>query len=162
MACNFTTNRMLTDYCNQYYQPQYERFTKMCADDYKIAREISAWKRMMQVEWNNIRVVSCTQPDASYILSQNDMLKSKVVLDLGRIRPEDIGIEIVFTSADSKGELHIQEVAQMELTKVEGSLATFEAEMLPEHTGMYQVGTRIYAKNPILPHRQDIGLVRWL
>ena len=162
VACNFTTNRMLTDYCNQYYLPQYERFTQMCQDDFKLAREISAWKRMMQVEWGNIRVVSCSQPDASYVLSQNDMLKSKVVLDLGRIRPEDIGVEVVFTTADAKGELHIQGVSEMALTKVEGSLATFEAEVLPEHTGMYQVGKRVFPKNPCLPHRQDFPLVKWL
>ena len=134
----------------------------MCQDDFKLAREISAWKRMMQVEWGNIRVVSCSQPDASYVLSQNDMLKSKVVLDLGRIRPEDIGVEVVFTTADAKGELHIQGVSEMALTKVEGSLATFEAEVLPEHTGMYQVGKRVFPKNPCLPHRQDFPLVKWL
>ena len=153
---------MMEDYCVQYYQPQYERFTEMCADNFRIAREISAWKQMMQVEWGNIRVVSSSEPDASYVLSQNDMIKSKVVLDLGRIRPEDIGSEIVFTTADAKGDLHIQEVAQMELTKVEGTLATFEAEMLPEHTGMYQVGKRVFPKNPRLPHRQDFPLVKWL
>ena len=50
----------------------------------------------------------------------------------------------------------------MELTKVEGSLATFEAAVLPEHTGMYQVGKRIFPKNPRLPHRQDFPLVKWL
>ena len=76
--------------------------------------------------------------------------------------PEDIGIEIVFTSPDAKGELHIQGVFEMELTKVEGSLATFEAAVLPEHTGMYQVGKRIFPKNPRLPHRQDFPLVKWL
>jgi phosphorylase/glycogen(starch) synthase len=162
VACNFTTNRMLTDYCEQYYQPQYERFTKMCADDYKIAREISAWKRMMEVEWSHVRIVSYSEPDPSYVLSQDDKIKGKVVLDLGRIRPEDIGIEIVFTTADSKGEQHIQEVAEMHLTNVEGSLATFEAEVMPEHTGMYQVGKRVFPKNPLLPHRQDFPLVKWL
>jgi phosphorylase/glycogen(starch) synthase len=50
----------------------------------------------------------------------------------------------------------------MALTKVEGSLATFEAEVLPEHTGMYQVGKRVFPKNPCLPHRQDFPLVKWL
>ena len=117
---------------------------------------------MMQVEWGNIRVVSCSEPDASYVLSQNDMIKSKVVLDLGRIRPEDIGIEVVFTTADAKGEQRIQGVSEMKLVKVEGSLATFEAEVMPEHTGMYQVGKRIFPKNPLLPHRQDFPLVKWL
>ena len=162
VACNFTTNRMLTDYCDQYYVPQYKRYEELAAKGAKVARDIAAWKQMMTVEWNNIKVVSCTQPDASYVLSQNNMLKSEVVLDLGRLKPEDIGVEIVFTSQDAKGELHIQEVEELEMVKYENGIATYVAEVLPEHTGMYQVGKRIFPKNPRLPHRQDFPLVKWL
>ncbi len=162
VACNFTTNRMLTDYCNQYYLPQSKRFQELVANKAKVAREIAAWKQMMLVEWGNIKVVSCTQPDASYVLSQKSMLKSEVVLDLGHLRPEDIGVEILFTSQDAKGELHIQEVEELEMVKYENGVATYTAEVLPEHTGMYQVGKRIFPKNPLLPHRQDFPLVKWL
>ena len=162
VACNFTTNRMLTDYCNQYYLPQSKRFQELVANKAKVARDIAAWKQMMLVEWGNIKVVSCTQPDASYVLSQKSMLKSEVVLDLGRLRPEDIGVEILFTSQDAKGELHIQEVEELEMVKYENGIATYTAEVLPEHTGMYQVGKRIFPKNPLLPHRQDFPLVKWL
>ena len=162
VACNFTTNRMLTDYCNQYYLPQSKRFQELVANKAKVARDIAAWKQMMMVEWGNIKVVSCTQPDASYVLSQKSMLKSEVVLDLGHLRPEDIGVEILFTSQDAKGELHIQEVEELEMVKYENGIATYTAEVLPEHTGMYQVGKRIFPKNPLLPHRQDFPLVKWL
>ena len=96
------------------------------------------------------------------MLSQNDMLKSEVVLDLGRLKPEDIGVEIVFTTADAKGEQHIQEVEELQLKSFENGIATYATEVLPEHTGMYQVGKRIFPKNPRLPHRQDFPLVKWL
>ena len=162
VACNFTTNRMLTDYCQQYYEPQYKRLMELSADDARLAREIAAWKRNVLSEWNNIRVVSCTQPDASYVLSQDDMLKSEVVLDLGRLKPEDIGVEILFTSSDARGELHISEVDELKMVKYENGVATYKTEVLPEHTGMYQVAKRIFPKNPLLPHRQDFPLVKWL
>ena len=162
VACNFTTNRMLTDYCEQYYEPQYERLQMLSADDNKVAREIAAWKQFVLSEWNNIRVVSCTQPDASYVLSQNNMLKSRVVLDLGRLKPEDIGVEILFTSQDASGALHVQEVEELKMTNYENGVATYETEVLPEHTGMYQVAKRVYPKNPLLAHRQDFPLVKWL
>ncbi|MBQ6243995.1 MAG: alpha-glucan family phosphorylase [Bacteroidales bacterium] len=162
VACDFTTNRMLTDYCNQYYIPQAARTQELAADSFRKARAIAAWKQMMQVEWRNIRVVSCSQPDASYVLSQEDRLKSEVVLDLGRIKPEDIGVEILFTSQDAKGQSHIQEVAELELVNYDKGIATYRTEVLPEHTGMYQVGKRIFPKNPSLPHRQDFPLVKWL
>ena len=162
VASEFTTNRMLTDYCNQYYFPQFERFNKLSEDGARLAREISSWKQQVSSEWNNMHVVSYTQPDASYVLSQNNMLRSEVVLDLGRIKPEDVGVEMLFTSMDKKGELHIQEVCSFELVGCENGVARYQASILPEKTGMYQVGTRIYPKNPMLPHRQDFPIVKWL
>ena len=162
VACNFTTNRMLADYCKQYYEPQYKRTLELAADGGRQAREIAAWKQMVLAEWNNIRVVSCSQPDASYVLSQNNMLKSEVVLDLGRLKPEDVGVEILFTTQDARGELHIQEVQELQMVHYENGVAKYVTEVLPEHTGMYQVAKRIFPKNPRLPHRQDFPLVKWL
>ena len=162
VACEFTTNRMLTDYCNQYYIPQCERYAKLSADNDKVAREIAQWKDLVLADWNNIRIVSYTQPDASYSLSAENTLKSEVVLDLGRLKPEDIGVEMLFTVSDEKGKLHLQAVNEFSLVSYENGKATYQVEVLPERTGMYQVGTRIYPKNPLLPHRQDFPLVKWL
>ena len=162
VASNFTTNRMLTDYCNQYYVPQAERYSKLAENGASVAREIADWKQFMSEEWNNMRIVSYTQPSASYVLSQENLLLSEVQIDLGRIKPEDIGVEMIFTSMDAKGNHHIQEVAPFELVSFENGIATFRVTVLPERTGMYQVGTRIYPKNALLPHRQDFPVVRWL
>lgn len=162
VASNFTTNRMLTDYVNQYYIPQTARYNEIAADGGKAAKEISAWKNFVSAEWNNMRIVSYTQPDPSYVLSDNNKLVSEVVIDLGRLKPEDIGVEILFTSSDDKGKLHIQEIFNFELVSCENGIATFRTTILPERTGMYQVGTRIYPKNPALPHRQDFPIVKWL
>ena len=162
VASNFTTNRMLTDYCNRYYIPQSARFKALTADGNKLAREIAAWKNQMTDEWNHIRIVSCNQPDPSYTLSQNNQLQSEVVLDLGRVKPEDIGIEMVFTSSDNKGRLHIQEVFPYEMVKAEAGIATYKLSIIPQRTGMYQVGIRMFPKNEALPHRQDFPLVKWL
>ena len=162
VASNFTTNRMLTDYCNQYYVPQAERYGRLAADGAALAREIADWKHFMADEWNNMRIVSYTQPSASYVLSQENLLAAEVVIDMGRIKPEYIGVEMIFTSTDVKGNHHIQEVAPFELVSFENGIATFRVTVLPERTGMYQVGTRIYPKNDLLPHRQDFPVVKWL
>lgn len=162
VASNFTTNRMLSDYCKQYYFPQSERYSRLVADGGKVAKEIAAWKKFVGEEWNNMRIVSYTQPNASYILSDKNKLESEVVIDLGRLKPEDIGVEMLLTSADAKGQLHIQEVFNYELVSYENGVATFKTSVLPERTGMYEVGTRVYPKNAELPHRQDFPLVKWL
>ena len=162
VASNFTTNRMLSDYCKQYYFPQSERYSRLAADGGKVAKEIAAWKKFVGEEWNNMRIVSYTQPNASYTLSDKNKLESEVVIDLGRLKPEDIGVEMLLTSTDAKGQLHIQEVFNYELVSYENGVATFKTSILPERTGMYEVGTRVYPKNAELPHRQDFPIVKWL
>lgn len=162
VASNFTTNRMLSDYCKQYYFPQSERYSRLVADGGKVAKDIAAWKKFVGEEWNNMRIVSYTQPNASYTLSDKNKLESEVVIDLGRLKPEDIGVEMLLTTTDAKGQLHIQEVFNYELVSYENGVATYKTSVLPERTGMYEVGTRVYPKNAELPHRQDFPIVKWL
>jgi len=162
VASNFTTNRMLTDYCNQYYLPQAERTAKVVANDYQVAREISTWKKKVRRGWQNIEIISQTHPDASYSLSPTNHLKVEVVLRLGDLSPEDIGIEMLFATSDRKGQLHIQDECEFTVTEYNDGVAKYEASILPQRTGMYQVATRMYAKNALLPHRQDVELVKWL
>jgi hypothetical protein len=88
--------------------------------------------------------------------------ESEVVLDLGRLKPEHVGVEILFTTQDAKGALHIQEIRELDMVQYEHGIAKYVTEVLPEHTGMYQVAKRIFPKNPSLPHRQDFELVKWL
>ena len=162
VACNFTTNRMLTDYVNQYYVPQSERAGKMNADNFRLAREISAWKKNVRREWPAIEVISYTQPDSSYTLSPDSLFNSEVVLNIGNLNPEDIGVEMLFAVSDRKGQLHIQDRCEFNVVESKDGVVRYQASILPERTGMYQVAARIYPKNPLLPHRQDFGLVRWL
>ena len=162
VACNFTTNRMLTDYCNQYYVPQAGAVSSLVADDFKAAREIAAWKKHLERQWANIDVVSYTRPEASYNLGPDAHMQGEVVLNIGDLQPGDIGVEMLFCTTDRKGRLHIQDKTEFEVVEFSDSVARYRTSILPERTGMYQVATRIYAKNPQLPHRQDFALVKWL
>ena len=126
------------------------------------ARKIAAWKKHMRAEWWNVQVVSYTQPDASYSLSPTNSLESEVVLRIGDLDPNEIGVEILFTTTGKDGRQHIRDVAEYEVVECNAGVARYRASILPERTGMYQVATRMYAKNPLLPHRQDFELVRWL
>ena len=162
VACNFTTNRMMEDYCVQYYQPQYDRFNALMADNCAKAREIAAWKKKVEEAWPSINIISYTAPNASYVLSQNNPLDSEVVVGLAGLTPEDIGVEMIFAVADKKNVLHIQESIQYDVVSFEEGVAKYRTSIIPERTGMYQIGVRLYAKNALLPHRMDFPLVKWL
>ena len=162
VACNFTTNRMLTDYMNQYYLPQAARFGEMVADDYKMAREIVLWKSKLVREWQNIEVVSISQPQSYYSVSGENALVSTIVLNIGNLQPEDVGLEIIFAVRDKKDKLHIRNKTEYKVVDAKDGVVTYQASIVPDRTGMYELATRMFPNNPVLPHRQDFGLVRWL
>lgn len=163
VACNFTTNRMLTDYINQYYDPQSQRYEHIIANDFAEAREIAAWKKKLRREWGNVEVVSAKMPDSNSdnVAIGNDF-HAEVVLNIGNLNPEEIGVEVLFATVDNKGKFHIQERYDFTPAYSQDGQAKYVATLNPDRSGLYQVAGRIYAKNSKLPHRQDIELVRWL
>ncbi|MCQ2165943.1 MAG: alpha-glucan family phosphorylase [Bacteroidales bacterium] len=160
VAANFTTNRMLSDYVEQYYKPLAERKIRLREGNFKLAREIAAWKSMVEAEWPGIEVLSVIKPDSNSAL-QNEF-HSEVVLKINKLQPEDIGVEVLFATTDSKGALHIQQAIQYNCDEFKDFTARYSADIRPDHSGAYQVAVRMYPKNPMLASRQDFDLVRWL
>ena len=162
VACDFTTNRMLTDYMNQYYIPQSKDAQAVKAKDFEQARELAAWKTRVRREWENVRLLSRNEPETSYDLTVAKPFYAAMELQLGSLTPEEVGLEVVFAQTDAHGKLHIVDVQECQVASFKDGVAKYEANVLPEKTGAYQVGARVFAKNPLLPHRQSFECVKWL
>ena len=162
VACDFTTNRMLTDYINQYYDPQSKDAAAMKAKDFAKARELAAWKTRVRREWENVVQVSRTQPDTTYDITQSMPYHAEVELQLGSLSPEEVGVEAVFAQTDAHGKLHIVNVQECKVASFKDGVALYSVDVLPEKTGAYQVGARVFAKHPLLAHRQAFECVKWL
>jgi hypothetical protein len=83
-------------------------------------------------------------------------------LQLGDLKPEDVGAEVVFAQSDAHGKLHIVAVQEFQFVECKDGVATYQVSLLPEKTGAYQVGARVFAKHPLLAHRQSFECVKWL
>ena len=163
VACNFTTNRMLSDYCKQYYEPLCARFHELTADDFGMARDIAFFKKRLRREWGRIEVVSFRRPafsQSSIVLGQ--AYESELVLSIGELEPEDIGAEIILAERNSKGEHHIVSIHDFKLVSFDKGTATYRADITAEVSGTYETAARLFAKYPQMPHRQDFELVKWL
>ena len=83
-------------------------------------------------------------------------------LQLGALKPEDVGVEVVFAQTDVHGKMHIVAVKEFQFVECKEGVATYEVSVLPEKTGAYLIGGRVFAKHPLLPHRQAFECVKWL
>ncbi len=163
IASNFTTNRMLKDYEDRFYNKLYERNQQITANDFTLAREIAAWKRRVSNSWDKVRVVNVEQMDMgkSAIMIDNSY-RIEVVVDIDGLKPEDIGVEIVLANQINQ-DRQVKIVDKHELTfiKAEGSLAHYSIDAKPNRAGSFDLALRVYPKNPKLPHRMDFALVKW-
>lgn len=96
VAANFTSNRMLTDYEDKFYIPMSRRFQRLGDNNYAVAKQIAEWKRKVSREWDTVQVDALILPDKSkQIISLGKSYQGKVVLDLGELSIDDIGVELV-------------------------------------------------------------------
>jgi phosphorylase/glycogen(starch) synthase len=110
-----------------------------------------------------IEVLSTSNVDnMSGALLLNKEYSAEMTVSVGEIDPQDLGIEVVLVQPNKKGKLCIKEIFEYKLKESKDGVATYKRKLVPDMTGAYQVAVRMYAKNKLMPHRQDFELVRWL
>ncbi len=163
IASNFTTNRMLIDYEERFYNKLAARKHEMSADSYRMAREIAAWKRKVSAAWDKVHAVDVQRvkidKEAVYV---GEKYHFSVTVDIANLRPEDIGVEMVLARQIVGGQsVNVTRTIPLEQTKIDGSLVTYALDYTPDEAGTFDVALRIYPSNPNLPHRMDFALVKW-
>lgn len=163
VASNFTTNRMLQDYEDLYYYPLAERFGRIIAGDYALARELAFWKKRVRREWNNIEVKSYNKVDSTKAeMTIGADYIAELELFIGELDPKEVGVEILIAEQDNTNRMHIRKSFDFELISFDSGTAKYRCVIQPDTAGVFNMAGRIYPKNPLLPHRQDFDLVKWL
>ena len=163
IASNFTTNRMLIDYEERFYNKLGARKQLMVADNYILARQIAAWKRKVSAAWDNVKIIDVQRARVdkeAFLVGES--YHFGVTLDIANLNPEDIGAELVVAkpmvgtdAANVDHTIALQQVA------VEGSRVSYALDFTPTRTGAFDIALRIFPKNEKLPYRMDFALVKW-
>lgn len=158
----FTMKRQLDDYIDRFYEPEARRFAKLAKNDFKLARDIVAWKENVASKWDSIQIISSEFHDDSNnngVCRAGDRFSAKAVIDT-RGLGDSIGVELVIYS-DKDGESKYLKREELKLVKQDGDICTYELKNQLREAGIYRFALRMYPKNVNLPHRQDFAYVRW-
>ncbi|NPD45969.1 alpha-glucan family phosphorylase [Lentimicrobium sp. S6] len=163
IAPNFTMKRMLDDYYRKFYNSLFVRAGKVRANDYEYAGKVTAWKRDILAQWNNIKVVSETLPQTNQenSLNTNDTFEAKIELDLNGLAPEEIGVEILFAKKydnEVKSIVHKQELT----VTSSGDLHIYECNIPIYRAGVHDYVFRIYPKSDLIVHPNSFPLIKWI
>lgn len=163
VAPHFTMKRMLDDYYDRFYNKLAKRHGEITKSNFKLGKQLAAWKLDIWQRWEQIQVVDMNVYDTdNYPLPLGQPFLATIKLDLDGIDPQHIGIEVIFFRREENNELTIGKTIPLELKHQEGHVATYECNADPKIAGIHEYGFRLYPKHEALPHRQDFNLVHWL
>jgi alpha-glucan phosphorylase-like protein len=156
----FNMKRMLVEYDKKYYKRLSERVARLRADNFKLARQIAAWKRTILPHWNEVEVISIDSAMAEKMRgSLGEEIRIEVVLEIGRLNIADVGVEILISGSRLPNGYYRKDFSVINHRDKE---VTYECILRMEQTGSFDFAFRIFAKNDLLPHRQDFDLVKWI
>jgi phosphorylase/glycogen(starch) synthase len=163
VASHFTTNRMLTDYEERFYGKLFERKEKIDADDYRIARELAAWKQKVTAAWDNVKILQVKRFNVDReAIMVGRKYHIEVTIDLAGLGHEDVGAEFVIANQIEPGEpVKVIGCKQLQYVKTEGGAVIYAVEMEPGETGSYDFTIRVYPHSDMLAYRMDLPLVKW-
>ncbi|MDR2912094.1 MAG: alpha-glucan family phosphorylase [Alistipes sp.] len=163
VASNFTTNRMMEDYEQRFYDRLAERSERIEAGGFEMARNLAAWKQRVTAAWGDVRIVQVKR----FNLDREAIVIGKsygieVTLDTAALSHEDIGVEFVIAAQTSPDEpVRVMETKQLEFVKRDESGAVYSVDMVPSETGSFDFAIRVYPRNEMLACRMDLPLVKW-
>ena len=158
----FTMKRMLDDYFDKFYNKLAKRHKLLMGDNYKVAKEIAAWKENMVAHWDEIEVISKSSSKELDNLNVGDKFDVAVELDTKGLNDKGIGVELVAVRTSTHNNDKLYEVEPLKLVKTEGSHLFFKNTYLLDYAGGMKFCLRMYPQNELLPHRMDFCYVRWI
>ncbi len=162
IAPEFTTKRMIDDYKDRFYNKLHKRSVKIKENEYAAAIKISEWKQNISKIWNDLEIVSAKFPDyETNPMSLKESFTGEIEINLHKLLPEDVGVEVVITNAIKNGSTQIYDKYPAKLLRVENNIAKYAVNGLLQKPGFYSYAIRIFAKNELLPYQHDSGFVMW-
>jgi len=164
-APQFSMQRMVKDYANQYYKPAMDSGARYRADHFAVARSVSAWKKQMQQAWHAVRVEAIAPPDLQTSVGSALTLGAKAWLN--GLSPDEMVLEIVAGAQDEEGLLIAPVVIPLQQddningdASHDGALV-YRGELTPDDSGQIAVGIRARPTHEALINPYETGLNRW-
>jgi starch phosphorylase len=157
----FNTNRMVEEYAGRFYLPNVSKWHLLTKDNWKEAKELSAWKQRVSELWHNVKILDLQVPiDGSPKVG--DRLPIKTLIDLGGLNPEEVRVEAYIGRLDSKGEIvEGNPIPLLYKNGKQNGNFVFEGTLLCLSSGQIGFTIRCHPFHKELNHKFELGLLTW-
>jgi phosphorylase/glycogen(starch) synthase len=163
IAPHFTMKRQLDEYYSKFYDKLILRTKMLRENNAQKARDYAAWKHRMRRQWNKIELIDLQLPDyENHKLQMEEHFKIKLTLYINDTNPEYLGAEVIIAKKENDIIDDYHRIIPMEMSNYSHNKLSFEIQVLPFSAGVYDYSIRVYPKHPLMPHRMDFPLVKWI
>lgn len=157
----YNTNRMVCEYALEYYQACARRFTRLTAEKAARLRALAAWEQRVREAWADVRVrdVRVTGEREARV---GGRVRVAAEVVLGRLRPEDVSVQIFHGPLDERGAISDPETAEM--TCPEGSrpdACPYVGEIACGRSGRLGLAVRVLPRHEDQLHPHELRLMHW-
>ncbi len=161
LAPVFNTNRMVRNYCEQFYVPALVRGETLAADNLARAATLAHAKDKLRQKWGGIRIVGVhTTGNGHYKVGQNVQVEAMV--DLPDVKPEDVVVQLYTGATSAAGEIEAPQTLAMRHSKeLAPNRHVFSGTIDCRTSGRQGFAIRILPANADLATPFEPGLILW-
>jgi len=159
LAAEFSTDRMVRDYVDNFYLPAAAHFLERIAGDRETTEAIAGWKRKIATHWPEVQI-SHVEGGASST-RVGDAFEVNAFVRLGHLAPDDVQVQVYLGPVDAKAELEKAEAVAMDQVEESNGTYRYRAQVPINRSGRHGYTVRIVPHHPkvMVPH--EITDIRW-
>ncbi|MGC9367164.1 MAG: alpha-glucan family phosphorylase [bacterium] len=157
----YNTNRMLTDYTKLCYISAHVNWNKLSEHNFTKSHELGQWWDNITQNWNSIKINEVFS-DTQHPLEMGQELEVKATINLGKLTPEEVLVEIYYGKISATGEIEDFKTVKMTVSESNGdSNYTYSGKIPCQSSGKKGFSVRILPYHQNLSRKFLPGMIHW-
>jgi starch phosphorylase len=158
----FNTNRMIEQYTERFYQSSLLQWNWLSADKMTEVKQLTLWRRNIVELWKDITVHG-VETDTSREFTVGQDIPVRLRLNLGRVSPEDVQVEILHGKLDAQGMIVEGEPSPLTFESLDAvsGVGHFSGMVPCRQSGQNGFSIRVLPYRIGLNNPFELGLVLW-
>ncbi|MHC4187351.1 MAG: alpha-glucan phosphorylase, partial [Planctomycetota bacterium] len=174
IAPKFSTQRMVGEYTRRFYNHAAARWNYLTENEMARIKDLAQWKENLRSAWPELAInkvdINATDDGKKTILDSTQAqlkvgykLNIRTLINLGRLNPDDISVEIYHGPIDAWGNIRDGSVLELSLDPENNQDQQFWFEgILPcKSSGRQGLAVRVLPKHPNIVETYEPGMIIW-